>query len=446
MVRRFEQKIYLEDAPLQTRRARDRRRLSHFSGARCIERGILAISGQMAYGFLHPGPIRRKLRASLALLALVFAGCAGVDSSRIREGIRTGSASGHYVEGVPFVRQDRFYCGPAAISTVEKFFGEDVEQSGIAEEVFSKSVKGTLTLDIELYARRQGYWSRRTGRDIADLKQWLNRDVPVAVLLQVGPRYLRKYHFIVLVGYSDHDRVFLAHDGARPNALTPFHLFERRWRRAGRWGLVMAPPDKVTWQLDAAGHNDLGVRYEKLGRPQKSLHSYENAIAADASNPLYHFNRANVLFKLHKGKPTALVIAGFQKALDLDPDFADARNNLAYLLMLQGKLDEALSHARRAVGHDGPTKFEHWETLAEVYEARGDPKKAAASYLEAEKKARLTSKQRAKLDLSLAGLELRLGRKETAAGRLRALLDRHPSERVVARARELLRQANGDRD
>ena len=367
---------------------------------------------------------------SPALLALLLAGCAGPDSSRIRESVRSGNSPGHYVEGVPFVRQDRFYCGPAAISTIEKFFGEDVEQSAIAEEVFAQSVKGTLTLDIELYARRQGYWSRRTGRDIADLKQWLNRDVPVAVLLQVGPRYLRKYHFIVLVGYSDHDRVFLAHDGARPNALTPFHLFERRWRRAGRWGLVMAPPDKVTWQLDAAGHNDLGVRYEKLGRPQKSLHSYENAIAADASNPLYHFNRANVLFKLHKGKPTALVIAGFQKALDLDPDFADARNNLAYLLMLQGKLNEALSHARRAVGHDGPTKFEHWETLAEVHDARGDPDKAVASYLEAEKKARLTSKQRFRLHVSLAELEIRLGQTTPASHRLRALLGKRPPEHL----------------
>jgi len=381
-----------------------------------------------------------------AILGFLVTGCTGIDPARVKESVRSGGSPGHYVEKVPFVRQDRYYCGPAAITAIERFWGKDVDQSGIAEEIFARSVKGTLTLDIELYARRQGYWSRRAGRDLTELKRWLDRNVPVAVLLQVGPRYLRKYHFVVLVGYSDHDRVFLAHDGTKPDALIPYLLLERRWRRAGRWALVMAPPDKVTWELDAAGYNDLGVRYEKLSQPQKSLQSYEKAIAADASNPLYHFNRANVLFKLHKGKPVAPVIAGFQKALDLDPDFADARNNLAYLLMLQGKLDEALSHARRAVGVDGPTKFQHWETLAEVHEARGDPDKAAASYLEAEKRARLTSQQRAKLDLSLAGLELRLGRKEEAESRLRSLLARQPSDKATSRAREMLHQLSGGED
>ena len=41
--------------------------------------------------------------------------------------------------------------------------------------------------------------------------------------------------------------------------------------------------------------------------------------------------------------------AAFRRALELKPDYAEAHNNLAYLLMTSGKLDEAAEHYRAAI-------------------------------------------------------------------------------------------------
>ena len=39
----------------------------------------------------------------------------------------------------------------------------------------------------------------------------------------------------------------------------------------------------------------------------------------------------------------------FRRAVELNPAYADAQNNLAYLLMTSGKLDEAAEHYRKAL-------------------------------------------------------------------------------------------------
>ena len=389
-------------------------------------------------------PQSRVCLASLFILQLCWLlGCHSVRSAGIRQELRAGTASGHYIDGVPFIRQAKHHCGPAALTSVARFYGQALEQDEIAREIFLHPLKGVLTLDVELYARRKGLWARSAGEDLSGLQEWLDRGVPVIVLQQDGPPILRRYHFLVLVGYDRARRVFLAHDGFVPDAVLPYRSFEKRWRRAGRWSLAAVPPDRVTWDLDAAGHNDLGVRYESLGRLRDALRNYEEARRLNSREPRYHFNRANVLTKLEEEGSLERAEAGYRDALKLNPEFVNARNNLAYVLMLQGKLDQALLEAERTVHEARPVRYEFWETLAEVHSARKEYEPALDAYLEATRLPDLRPEKRATLVLEIIRLEIRLDRIESASQRLQALLDDDPPAEAKARADELLRSIAG---
>lgn len=348
--------------------------------------------------------------------------------------------SGHYIEGVPFVRQEEYFCGPASLSVIAGYHGKKLDQTKIAKEVFSQSLRGTLTLDIQLYAREHGYWSTVPQGNLEALRLWLDRSVPVIVLLQTGPRLLRQYHFVVLVGYHTERQVFLAHDGRRPNVGISFNSFNKRWKKAGRWALVMVPPDRITWRLDAAGHNDLGVFLERQDSAAEACQHYDKAIELDPATPLYYFNRGNLLFKLRRQEKSASTafLEDYGKALELDPSFSDARNNLAYVLMTLGRLDEALAEAEEAVRVSGRKRYQYWETLAEVRAARREDPQALSAYERAIEESVAHSSAREKLQLSAAEVEMRMSQEGAARKRLRALLQSDPSDSARTRAQEIL--------
>jgi Flp pilus assembly protein TadD len=135
-------------------------------------------------------------------------------------------------------------------------------------------------------------------------------------------------------------------------------------------------------------YSDLGFTMARLGKPQEALADYQKALALDPSCASAHLNLAVTLVQAGRfreaeshyrqalpGRPTAethnglgyvLVredrtdeaIAEFRTAIDLDPRFGPAYNNLADALAMQGKLDAAAEDYRRAVA-EHPSEAAH---------------------------------------------------------------------------------------
>jgi ABC-type bacteriocin/lantibiotic exporter with double-glycine peptidase domain len=61
------------------------------------------------------------------------------------------------ITGVPFVKQEAGYCGPAALASVMAYYGSAIDQKAIGEAVYSKKLKGALITDLESFARVNGF-------------------------------------------------------------------------------------------------------------------------------------------------------------------------------------------------------------------------------------------------------------------------------------------------
>ncbi len=305
----------------------------------------------------HPG--RTRAGAAWGLLAAcLLAGC-GPTSKRLRREIQDTGA-GVYLAGVPFVRQRRHWCGPAALASVACYHRREVSQEQIAGEVYLPSIRATLTTDLAACALRHGLWSRAGKGSPDDVRLWLDRGLPVIALLKLGGLGGGRLHYVVVTGYHRARGCFIAHTGHLPNRPIAFDRFAREHAAAGAFTLVACPPERVTWPLTADGHNKLGLLLERGGALARARAEYQRAIAADPARHVFHFNLGNVLARLveREGAERA-----YREAIRLCPQFADAHNNLADLLLAMGRRHLAHSEARRAVQIDGPRVAYYYDTL-----------------------------------------------------------------------------------
>jgi tetratricopeptide (TPR) repeat protein len=129
-----------------------------------------------------------------------------------------------------------------------------------------------------------------------------------------------------------------------------------------------------TYWTDPEGHFWLALTLAETGRIQDALNEYEQAVQKQApfgmDCPELRVNRGNLLFKLQR---FAEAERDYRRAIELDPLLYDARLNLAQLLLLQDRLDEAfdqLGECSNACDRD--QKFCLLEGLANLKKAQVD--------------------------------------------------------------------------
>jgi tetratricopeptide (TPR) repeat protein len=124
--------------------------------------------------------------------------------------------------------------------------------------------------------------------------------------------------------------------------------------------------------LTATQHNDLGVAYQQRQDFDLALRSFDRAAAMDKTWAQPLVNGGNV----HAGRGEWRQAEGsYRQALRRQQDDAGAMNNLAWVLLRQNKLDDALRWAQRAVLLDPQPAI--LDTLAEVHLAREEFAEAA---------------------------------------------------------------------
>jgi ABC-type bacteriocin/lantibiotic exporter with double-glycine peptidase domain len=186
----------------------------------------------------------RTMRKALFLtvsLGLISIGCARQGFIQVQTAGTEDTEIRHYISDVPFFPQSKYQCGPAALASVLNYYGCRVNQGTIVEAIYKKRLKGTLSIDMTLFARRMGFDARAYRGSLTDLKGHILKDRPLIVFQDLGYPLLPIRHFSVVIGYDDAEGILVLHSGKRINKVISYERFLRSWAEMEYWTLLILP-------------------------------------------------------------------------------------------------------------------------------------------------------------------------------------------------------------
>lgn len=317
-------------------------------------------------------------------MALIFCqtGCSPLRFSQIKTDLIENRIPGHYIQSVPFVRQKRNWCGPAALASVLNYWGKDISQEQLAGKIYISSIRGTLDFELKEAAFEQGFWAGDYIGSLELLKEFIDRDFPVITLQKSLPIF-NVYHYYAVIGYDEKRNVIIAHAGERENKIILYTTFLRQWKPTNNWMLVVSPPEKVDWRLPFDGYNRLGILFERKNQLDQAKESYLRAIKENPDSEVAYFNLGNAYLKENIYQESE---KNFKKALEINPKFADASNNLAYLYIKANyNLKEAGQLIEKAIEIGAINKSHYLDTRGLLELRLNEIQKAIGAFLEAGK-------------------------------------------------------------
>ena len=285
-------------------------------------------------------------------------------------GLRSGSLPAYgegrpaktEISAVPFYAQSEHQCGPAALAMLLRSRGISVTPEELESEVYTPVRKGSLQTSLISAARRHG----RIAYPISGIEAMLTEVAdghPVMVLQNLGLSWYPMWHYAVVVGYDLPEDTIILHSGKTPREHLSFRVFKNTWLRSGYWGLLVLRPEEFPATADEEDYLMAVLGLEQARQWTAAVTGYQTALARWPGSLGALMGLGNSFYA--SGELTTAEEA-FRQAARLHPDSGPAWNNLAQVLMEQGRGEEALDAARRAVALNGPMMDLFQKTLEEI--------------------------------------------------------------------------------
>ena len=300
----------------------------------------------------------------LFITALLISGCAGLQRGDWPQGL-AGIPAQREIASVPFFPQDEYQCGPAALAMVLAWSGLTIEPADLTEKVYTASLKGSLQPAMIAGARRSG----RLAYVIAGTES-LIREIaaghPVVVLQNLGLSWIPVWHYAVAIGYDVPADEVILHSGPHTRKRTSMRLFQNTWARAEDWGLLVLNPGELPATAAESKFVEAVIGLEKAKQPAAAVDGYRAALSRWPHNLAAMMGLGYSYYVLGDFNSSETV---FRRAVDLHPDLGAAWNNLADVLLRQGRKSEALDAVRKAIALGGPGQEVFQKTLEEIQAA-----------------------------------------------------------------------------
>ena len=179
-----------------------------------------------------------RTAAVFLLLAVSLAGCAGSLPAGFSPPV--GAAR---LANVPFFPQLDYQCGPASLAGVLNYYGKRITPEQVAQAIFRENIRGTVTLDMALYARDQGLSARWFNGSAAEIVEAIDSGSPLIVMVDYGFSVVSQNHYMVVVGYDQ--KGIVANSGTSRETHVSWSDFLPTWERAKRWTLRIEPKDST---------------------------------------------------------------------------------------------------------------------------------------------------------------------------------------------------------
>ena len=293
-------------------------------------------------------------------LSLVLSGC-GLLSTRPLLQTPGGPASA-MVDEVPFFAQEELQCGPAALAMALNWSGIDVQPSDLTPEVFTPGLKGSLQSALIGATRRHSRVAYAITGSEALLAE-VSAGNPVIVLVNLGLSWYPKWHYAVVIGFDREREEIILHSGLTANEHLSSRVFLNIWQRGEYWGLLVLPPDRLPAGVGEGDWLEAVAGLERVDQWQGAEAGYGAALKRWPNSFGAWMGLGNSRYSLHDLAGSA---EAFRRATLLQPENGIPFNNLAHVLNLQGKRNEALVAAQRAVDLGGPLLDNFLQTLEEI--------------------------------------------------------------------------------
>jgi len=181
-----------------------------------------------------------------ATLAIVVIGMLGVTAEvhKVGEGGKTNAIPDEYrISSVPFVKQEKNWCGPASLTMVLNYWGDPINQSEVGSAVDPEH-DGTPPEGLISFLESRGYvvydFARHSleyrSSTMDELKIWISHDYPV-VVSQWTYFSGKGGHYRVVVGY-DAERIYVKDPNSGSIAFGTEYFLEL-WEMNNEYGLTV---------------------------------------------------------------------------------------------------------------------------------------------------------------------------------------------------------------
>jgi len=278
----------------------------------------------------------------------------------------------------PFFPQQRYQCGPAALATVLTHAGVNINASTLVDEIYLPSRLGSLQAEILASTRRHGRLPYRIAPDMHALLSEIAAGNPVLVLQNLGLNWVPRWHYAVAMGFDLNKREIILRSGTIARHITDMDTFELTWARGRYWGILTLPAETLPASTDAERYLRTVVALENTQATKQRwpmIHiAYRTALSRWPNNLIAQMGLGNSAYQLADLNTAA---QAFRNAARDHPNAGVAYNNLAQVLLEQGKLDEAEKQAQHAVTLAGPHLKNYRSTLADIQQAKSRADRSA---------------------------------------------------------------------
>lgn len=281
---------------------------------------------------------RRVLRKSRLVPALfvLTSGCASIPPS-VSE--LPDAAQAVELEGTPFFPQERYQCGPAALTTVLAMSDVDVALDNMVDKVYLPGRQGSLQIELMAATRTEGRLPYQVDGTLDAIWKELEAGRPVLVLQNLGVAAIPRWHYAVVVGIDAERSEIVLRSGTDKRRVTPIRTYLHTWRRGGYWGMVVLAPGELPATVDRSRYFAAIAALEEVGRAEDAAAAWRAALRKWPGDSVALFGLANAYLSL---QDFGAAETTYRDLLDRDRSLLVVRNNLALTLAEQGEYDAAM--------------------------------------------------------------------------------------------------------
>ena len=268
-------------------------------------------------------------------LLLLLGGCAPIPEAVLE--LPAGPAL--ELDRTPFYPQERYQCGPAALTTVLTTSGAVVALDDIVDKVYLPERKGSLQVELLAATRTEGRLPYVIDGTLSAIRNELEAGRPVVVLQNLGVAAIPRWHYAVVVGINADRSEVILRSGTDRRRITSVRTFLHTWRRGEYWAMVVLRPDELPAEVNRERYFSAIAALEQTGRLDEAALAWRTAEDRWPENPVALFGLGNTEGALGN---FAVAEKIYRALLEQDGSLLVARNNLALVLAEQGEFEAAI--------------------------------------------------------------------------------------------------------